>query len=129
MSKLLIVGFVLALISGPMLHGQTPSDAPSAPNADAANPTPAGQAPDAVMKKLSELVNASKYAEAQQLTAGMLRAPANFVHPSRLAWQAGHPGEKVMIRTFESPDGNAIGSRRSSSVRPASLSNCAPEVI
>jgi hypothetical protein len=40
----------------------------------AANPAPAGQAPDDVMKKLSELVRAGKYTEAQQLTAALLLA-------------------------------------------------------
>ena len=56
------------------LTGSAQSKAPADPNAKAADAPTSGQAPDAVMKKLSELVNASKYAEAQQLTAGMLLA-------------------------------------------------------
>ncbi|MBZ5659736.1 MAG: hypothetical protein LAO08_04955 [Acidobacteriia bacterium] len=49
---------------------------PPAPdiNASAAIPAPAGQAPDDVMKRLSDLVHAGKYAEAQQLTTGLLVA-------------------------------------------------------
>ncbi len=71
LSRSLILGFVLALIVLPSLHAQTASNVP------AANPTPAGQAPEEVMKRLSELVHAGKYAEAQQLTAGLLMAYPN----------------------------------------------------
>ncbi len=39
-----------------------------------ANKSPANQAPDDVVKKLSDLVNAGKYAEAQQLISGLLIA-------------------------------------------------------
>jgi Protein of unknown function (DUF2846) len=72
MSKRLIVGFVLALISVPPLHAQTAGSAPAASNASAGNTTPAGQAPDEVMKKLSDLVHAGKYAEAQQSVTALL---------------------------------------------------------
>jgi hypothetical protein len=68
LSRSFILGFVLALIVLPSLDAQTASSVP------AANPTPTGQAPDEVMKKLSDLVHAGKYAEAQQLTAGLLLA-------------------------------------------------------
>jgi len=57
------------------------SDAPVDSNAKAADAATSGQAPDAVMKKLTELVHAGKYAEAQQLTAGMLLV---FPHDQRL---------------------------------------------
>ncbi len=40
----------------------------------AASPTTPGRAPDEVMKKLSDLVHAGKYAEAQHLTSGLLAA-------------------------------------------------------
>jgi hypothetical protein len=52
-----ILGFLLALVFLPQLHAQT-----------------GGKAPDEVMKKLSDLVHAGKYAEAQQLTTGLLLA-------------------------------------------------------
>jgi hypothetical protein len=65
-----LVCFSLAL----SITGSAQSKAPADPNAKAADAPTSGQAPDAVMKKLSELVNAGKYAEAQQLTAGMLLA-------------------------------------------------------
>jgi hypothetical protein len=67
--KPLLLGFVLALIVHPPIYAQTTIGASAA-----ANPTPTGQAPDEVMKKLSDLVHAGKYLEAQQLTTGLLLA-------------------------------------------------------
>jgi hypothetical protein len=64
-----IAGVVLALICVAPLHAQTPGSAPTDTNPAAAIP-----APDDVMKKLSELVRAGKYSEAQQLTAALLLA-------------------------------------------------------
>jgi hypothetical protein len=69
MSKPFIPGFLLALVALAPLHAQTPGSALADTNPTAANP-----APDDVMKKLSELVRAGKYAEAQQLTAALLLA-------------------------------------------------------
>jgi hypothetical protein len=74
MSKVFIFGFVLALIALPRLHAQTAASAPADTKPTVASPAPAGQAPDDVMKKLSELVRAGKYTEAQQLTAALLLA-------------------------------------------------------
>jgi hypothetical protein len=74
MSKVFTFGFVLALIALPRLHAQTVASAPADTKPTAANLAPAGQAPDDVMKKLSELVRAGKYMEAQQLTAALLLA-------------------------------------------------------
>jgi hypothetical protein len=61
-SKSLICGSFLTLICLPPLHAQTPANPPTASNATAANPAPTVQAPDDVMKKLSDLVHAGKYA-------------------------------------------------------------------
>jgi hypothetical protein len=69
MSKSFIPGFLLALIVHAPLHAQTPGSA-----AADTYPSAANHAPDDVMKKLSELVRAGKYAEAQQLTAALLLA-------------------------------------------------------
>ena len=69
-----ILGFVLVLIIHPPLHAQTAANAPLHTQAAPTNQTPAGLAPDEVMKKLSDLVHAGKYAEAQQLTTGLLMA-------------------------------------------------------
>jgi hypothetical protein len=66
-SKSLLFGFVLALVVHPSIHAQTTIGAPTA-----ANTTPASQAPDEVMKKLSDLVHAGNYAEAQQTVAALL---------------------------------------------------------
>jgi hypothetical protein len=68
---------ILALSFLPLLHSQTSANAPAEINASAANPAPAGQAPDEVTKKITELFHAGKYAEAQQLTTGMLLAYPN----------------------------------------------------
>jgi len=66
--------FVLTLSILLPLHAQTTANAPPDNKPTAANPAPAGQAPDEVMKKLSDLVHAGKYTEAQQLIAGLLLA-------------------------------------------------------
>jgi hypothetical protein len=98
--KLPVLGFVLAAIFLPSLRAQsvamppssTTMSAPTAapaktrpnasapavssivPEAPAANSTLAGQAPEEVMKRLSALVHARKYTEAEQLTEGLLVA-------------------------------------------------------
>jgi hypothetical protein len=53
-----VLGLFLALISFPSLQAQTPS----------------GQAPEQATRKITELVHAGRYAEAQQLTSGLLVA-------------------------------------------------------
>src|ERR1022692_4307847 len=72
LSTSLTFGFVLALMVGPSIQAQTAPHAPA--NLPAANPAPAGQAPAEVLKKLSDLIHAGKYADAQQLAAGLLLA-------------------------------------------------------
>ena len=74
LSKYFILGLLLASIVLPPLHAQTAASAPAEANATATKTAPVGQAPDEVMKKVSDLVRAGKYAEAQQLTAGLLLA-------------------------------------------------------
>jgi hypothetical protein len=69
-----ILGFLLALVFLSQLHAQTEGGTSADTRPSTASPTTPGQAPDEVMKKLSELVHAEKYAEAQQLTAGLLLA-------------------------------------------------------
>ncbi len=56
------------------LHAQTKASGPADVKSTAANAAPSDLAPDEVMKKLSDLVHAGKYAEAQQLTTGLLLA-------------------------------------------------------
>src|ERR1700730_3316351 len=64
----------LVLICLPPIYAQTATTAPANAKAAPTNKTPAGQAPDDVMTKLADLVRAGKYAEAQQLTGGLLLA-------------------------------------------------------
>ncbi|MGC2416957.1 MAG: hypothetical protein WA434_04370 [Candidatus Acidiferrales bacterium] len=67
-----IFGFALVLMVRPPVQAQTAPQAPA--NEAAANPAPAGQAPAEVLKKLSDLIHSGKYADAQQLAAGLLLA-------------------------------------------------------
>jgi hypothetical protein len=69
-SKSLILGFLLVLTCLPF-HAQTTTGAATATTAQTA------QAPDDVTNKITELFHAGKYAEAQQLTTGMLLAYPN----------------------------------------------------
>jgi hypothetical protein len=69
-----LLGLFLFLMYSSTVQAQTTTNAIPSPKTQTANPTPTGQAPDDVMKKLSDLVHAGKYAEAQQLTAGLLLA-------------------------------------------------------
>ena len=65
--------------SGSISSGQAPgadvNAVPAIPPSVTANPAPSvNQTPDDVLAKLSGLIHAAKYAEAQQLTAGLLLA-------------------------------------------------------
>ncbi len=66
MPKSLALGFALALFVAPSLRAQTAAEAPTPA------PASASQAPDDVMKKLSDLVHAGKYAEARQSVTALL---------------------------------------------------------
>jgi hypothetical protein len=77
LSKSFALGFLLGLIFLLPLHGQTASSAPTNANSVTASEPPAGQAPNEATKKITELVHAGKYPEAQQLTAGLLVAYPN----------------------------------------------------
>jgi hypothetical protein len=74
LTKPLILGFILALIYLPPLHAQTEGGTSGDTRPSPASRTTPGQAPDEVMKKLSNLVHAGNYVEAQQLTVGLLLA-------------------------------------------------------
>ena len=64
--KALLLGFVIALIFLLPLHAQTATKDPGNANTAAAAPsTPAAtQAPEEMTRKIADLVNAGKYAEA-----------------------------------------------------------------
>src|ERR1700722_8128058 len=77
-SKFLVLGLSLVLVFLPLpLDAQTVAKGPADTNALAASPSLSGQAPDDMTAKMTELVHAGKYAEAQQLTAGLLIAYPN----------------------------------------------------
>lgn len=71
--KVMIVGLFLTLICPSPFYAQT---APTASNASLGRPA-AGQASDDVTRKITDLVNAGKYTEAQALTTGLLVAYPN----------------------------------------------------
>ena len=71
--KSIIFGFILVLAIAFSSLAQL-TNTPADTNAAVANPVPAGQAPEDVVKKLSNLVHDGKYAEAQQLASGLLLA-------------------------------------------------------
>jgi hypothetical protein len=98
LSRSFILGFVLALIVLPSFDAQTASSVP------AANPTPTGKAPDEVMKKLSDLVHAGRYDEAQQLTAGLLLA---------------YPDDQRLIKAKVLLDKSLVSSKAAGSNPPA----------
>ena len=69
----LICGFMFVLASLAPLHAQNVST-----DSNAAPSTPvAARAPDEMTKKITDLVNAGKYPEAQALTTGLLVAYPN----------------------------------------------------
>jgi hypothetical protein len=123
--KLFALGFVLAAIFLPSLHAQSVAMPPSStttsspiatpakartnvsapavssvvPEATAASSTLAGQAPEEVMKRLSALVHARKYSEAEQLTEGLLVA---YPSDSRLI-----KGHALLEKLLATPDAAA----------------------
>jgi hypothetical protein len=60
------LGLSLSMIFLPSLQAQTAANATVGPKAQAANPTPSGQAPDEMTKKIPDLGHAGKYPEALQ---------------------------------------------------------------
>lgn len=71
-SRFLTLGFLVGVIA--LRPAQTAAATPTDENATRTGTAPAEQAPDDVLAKLSGLIHAGKYAEAQQLTAGLLLA-------------------------------------------------------
>jgi len=103
MEKLLkpfLLGLLLAgtcLTSSP---AQTANNA--APAGSSASPAPSGQAPDAVTNRITALVHAGQYAEAQQLTIGLLVA---YPSDERLI-KAKALIDKLLANPGGSPSGN-----------------------
>lgn len=73
--KVVIFGIAVGVMFLSPLRAQTPpSGASSGAGATNSTTPPSGQAPEDVLAKLSVLIHSGKYAEAQQLTAGLLVA-------------------------------------------------------
>jgi hypothetical protein len=77
MSKSFFLAILLPLFYLSPVHAQLLSSPPADANSKAAPPAPANpvqkaQAPDDMTKKITDLVHAGKYTEAQQLTTGLL---------------------------------------------------------
>ena len=103
LTKAVIVGSVLALICPLPLYAQTTANAPVDINATATPTGLSSQAPDEATSKITELVHAGKYTEAQQLTAGLLIVYPNDQRLIRA---------KALIEKLLAPSGsaNATGS-------------------
>ncbi len=71
--NVLVPGLILALTYLVPLHSQIQTTAPATTIATV-GPAQTNKAPDEATKKITDLVHAGKYAEAQQLTAGLLIA-------------------------------------------------------
>ena len=108
-----IVGSLLALMVSAPLHAQTARNSQVATDPAVPSTKPAGHAPDEVMKKLSELVRAGEYTEAQQLTAALLLA---FPDDYRLI-KAKALLDKALVTTEDKPLAPPIAG--SASVTPA----------
>lgn len=106
-TKLLICGFLIVLASLAPMHAQhATTDSNAAPSTPAA-----AQAPEDMTKKITDLVNAGKYAEAQQLTTGLLVA---YPDDQRLI------KAKALIEKLLPPDSAANGtSQNSQPAQPA----------
>ena len=74
----LILPFVVLPISA-----QTATNVQTNTSQAAASPSSANQAPDEMTKKITELVHAGKYPEAQKLTTGLLAAIPTISASSR----------------------------------------------
>jgi hypothetical protein len=94
LAKLLICGLFLVFGSIASLRAQTASSDSNA----ASGPPAAGQASDDVTRKITDLVNSGKYAEAQQLTTGLLVA---YPDDQRLI------KTKVLLEKLLAPGGSA----------------------
>jgi len=75
--KILYITIVLVFRSLYPLYAQTGVLPQLDTNSKVVQPLPSNQAPDDVLKKLSDLIHAGKYPEAQQLAAGLLIAYPN----------------------------------------------------
>ena len=113
-SKFLVLGLSLVLVFLPLpLDAQTVAKGPADTNALAASPSLSGQAPDDMTAKMTELVHAGKYAEAQQLTAGLLIA---YPNDQRLI-----KAKALIEKTFSSASQAAPGSQLAANPNPEQL--------
>jgi|GEM_PF-2021436 len=77
--KILLYTVILGIVLSPILIAKPlAQDAAPAPailvNPPSSVPEPAGQVPDTIIKKISDLIHAGQYPEAQQMTTGLLAA-------------------------------------------------------
>jgi hypothetical protein len=111
------------------LHAQTAatesaSNAAATSKATPSSPSAASQAPDDATKKLTELVHAGKYAEAQQLTAGLLIA---YPDDQRLV-KAKAMIEKLLsaARSASADSNGGLPTNNAGSAQPAAKASAEP---
>lgn len=124
LSKSFILGFLLVLIVLPPLYAQTEANAP-ADAKSAADAAPSEQAPDAMTNKITNLVHAGKYVEAQQLTTGLLVAYPNdqrLIKAKALLEKLLAPGGSAAAASGSNqPTNNAVPAQPASNTNAAQL--------
>lgn len=105
--KYTILGALGSLIVLASLHAQTPTNDPGNAHIAAvgSSTSAAAQAPEDMTRKITDLVNAGKYAEAQQLTTGLLVA---YPDDQRLI------KAKALIEKLLAPGSSANGTSQNS---------------
>ncbi|MGD0735567.1 MAG: DUF2846 domain-containing protein [Terracidiphilus sp.] len=117
LSTSFIRGMFLSLCCLPLLHAQAPTTAPTGSNA-AVTPAPVNQAPDEATKKITDLVHAGKYADAQKLTEALLMA---YPDDQRLI------KAKALIEKMLAPSGSTSAAPAASpAAQPAAPANAEP---
>ena len=118
--RFLLLATLFVLLSNSPLHAQSGTPYASVTTAPAAAPSDLvsdAQAPEAMTKKITDLVHSGKYTEAQQLTTGLLIA---YPNDERLI------KAKALIEKLLAPGGSATAAPVSSQpARPAANAKAA----
>ena len=114
-----ILGLLFGLTCLSLPQAQTGNNGASDSNAPAASPTSTGQAPDDMTAKITQLVHAGKYTEAQQLTTGLLVV---YPHDERLI------KTKALIEKLLAP-GSSTSAVSDNTKPPQPLANTSTELL
>jgi len=114
LQSFLFGAFVAGIFLAPV-HAQTAASTPAQSNSPAPTAVPAGQAPDDATRKIAELVHAGKYADAQQLTTGLLVAYPDdqrlIKAKAMLEQLLAAPGSATPVPNTNQPSNNAVAAQ------------------